>query len=176
MSLLCLLSAGGLIYLVLFEFGVRLPPDPRSDGTLIMCVLIFLLLVAAWATLQWRPYQSELRINQDGVEMRAWARNPLRRTKLSWDRIARIGHRKTTVYRGPDMMWLVFIEPENESGQARERQFILNGLESDKGNIVQHVITALIQGARAQGYEVDGPRPIHVGTWFNGINWTFRKT
>jgi len=121
--------------------------------------------IAAW---RWKRFQSEIVLSPHGVEFRAGGSTPVPRTTLAWKDLAALELHVETRPRDADLRFLVFVAGPDAAQPGRRYSVNCDGLEAR----LPVVMEAIFAAAREQGFRLKGPRPQHVGTWFDGMNWT----
>lgn len=154
--------------LVLYLGWVLIPTHPtpdrfyrRNDYALLFATILMGLAVASW---RWKPYQAEINVSDQGIDFHASGRFPIARTQLGWKKIVRIEHR--IQFRNTRCLILVAAQ-----GAAKpERSFMIPAEALENGLV--DVIIAIEAATAANGWRLVGPRPQHVGAWFDGMTWT----
>lgn len=124
-------------------------------------------LAAAIASWRWKRFQSEIVLSAHGVEFQATGGAPVARTALAWADLAALELVIETRPRDADLHHLVFIAGPDAAEPGQRYSIICEGLEAK----LPVVMEAILATAREQGFAIEGPRPQHVGSWFNGMNW-----
>lgn len=158
------LAAGTFLYF----FWVIAPDFPRITKSAQYAILAATVcLVSAGAAWRWKRFQAEIVLSAKGVEVHATGDAPVPRTALPWKDLAALEHVVVARPRGGDLRYLVFVAGPGAASPGRRYSIISNGLDADLPVIVE----AIAAMAPDHGFRLRGPRPGHVGSWLNGMNW-----
>lgn len=156
------------VFFVYF-FWVQSPSYPEIDkGAQYAFLAAGTCLAAAIAAWRWKRFQSEIVLSANGVTFQAMGGAPVARTSLAWAELAALELVIETRPRDADLHHLIFVTGPDASLPGRRFSVICEGLEAK----LPVVLEAIFAAALEQGFAIKGPRPQHVGTWFNGMNWT----
>lgn len=125
-------------------------------------------LAAAIASWRWKRFQSEIVLSADGVEFQVTGGAPVARSAIEWADLAALELVIDTRPRVADLHHLVFITGPDATEPGRRYSIICEGLDATLPVVMDAIFTV----ASKQGFAIKGPRPQHVGSWFNGMNWT----
>ena len=128
-------------------------------------------LAAAIAAWRWKRFQSEIVLSAHGVRFQATGGAPVARTALAWAELAALELVVETRPRDADLHFLVFVAGPDAAQPGRRYSVICEGLAAK----LPVVMEAIFNAASEQGFRLKGPRPPHVGSWFNGMNWTLER-
>ena len=148
---------------VLWAFWGLMPDFPRiTRGTLYVFLLAGACLAGALAALRHTPHQAEVEVTRDGIYLRASGGAPIAAITLGWADIERITFRTMNNSRH---VFLVFTCGPGSPRPGRELALHGRGLSVP----LSEVMAAIAAEAEADG--AVGPRPRHIGSWFNGLTW-----
>lgn len=155
-------------FAILYFFWVTNPdfPDVRRSSYQVFLVttVLFVAAISAW---NWKRFAAEIVVSEKGIMLHATGGVPVPRAVLPWRDISKLELDVETRPRGGHLRFLVFVSAPDAEKPGRRYSIILEGLEDDIATILEGIALA----ATDQGYALVGPRPGHVGQWFNGMNW-----
>ena len=161
----------GAMFFVYF-FWIHSPSFPAVEkGAQYAFLAAGICMAGAIAAWRWKRFQSEIVLSPHGVEIRAGGSTPVARTTLVWKDLAALELHVETRPRDADLRFLVFVAGPDAAQPGRRYSVICEGLAAK----LPVVMEAIFNAASEQGFRLKGPRPPHVGSWFNGMNWTLER-
>lgn len=168
LALIMALAAIAFLY-----FGWVMWPDfpevRRSHGYVFL--LAGVCLACAVAAYRWKRFQAEIVVSKEGVAFHATGGAPVPRTVLAWQDIARIEHRVEVRPRAHDLRFLVFVAGPQAASPGRAYRIINEGLDTGFATVIDTIGAFASHG----GWRLAGPRPRHVGNWFDGMHWRLER-